>query len=146
MTATIRSMSAPNSKVRAGSLIKVLIECKRYGRPVEREKVAVLADKLRALGAHKGMMFSTSGFQKGALTYAQKHGIALVKVEAGSASLLAKGEEIPDSLLATVGSYSAWVLKGDGGDDTGGTMSLLDSDNPGVLAEWVSGLNAPDLE
>lgn len=59
---------------------KVIIECKRYTRPVEREKIVVLADKIRSLGAHKGILISTSGFQSGAAEYAKKQGIALLQI------------------------------------------------------------------
>lgn len=59
---------------------KVIIECKRYTRPVEREKIVVLADKVRSLGGHKGILISTSGFQSGASEYAKKHGIALLQI------------------------------------------------------------------
>lgn len=59
---------------------KVIAECKRYTRPVEREKIVVLADKVRSLGAHKGILISTSGFQSGASEYAKKHGIALLQI------------------------------------------------------------------
>lgn len=63
-----------------GVEFKVLAECKRYSSPVSREKVAVLADKLRSIGAHKGIMISTCGFQSGAVEYAKKHGIALLQI------------------------------------------------------------------
>lgn len=63
-----------------GVELKVIAECKRYSSPVSREKVAVLADKVKSLGAHKGIMISTCGFQSGAYEYAKKHGIALLQV------------------------------------------------------------------
>ena len=59
---------------------RVIIECKRYTRPVEREKIVVLADKVRSLDGHKGILISTSGFQSGASEYAKKHGIALLQI------------------------------------------------------------------
>jgi len=59
---------------------KVIVECKRYTRPVEREKIVVLADKMRSLGGHKGILISTSGFQSGVSEYAKKHGIALLQI------------------------------------------------------------------
>lgn len=59
---------------------KVIIECKRYTRPVEREKIVVLADKVKSLCAHKGILMPTSGFQSGAVEYAKKHGIALLQI------------------------------------------------------------------
>lgn len=63
-----------------GVEFKVIAECKRYSEAVPREKVAGLADKVRSLGAHKGIMISTCGFQSGAYEYAKKHGIALLQV------------------------------------------------------------------
>lgn len=68
-----------------GVEFKIIAECKRYATPVSREKVAVLADKVKSLGAHKGIMISTCGFQSGAFEYAKKHGIALLQVIDGSA-------------------------------------------------------------
>lgn len=59
---------------------KVIGECKRYSRPIEREKVVALADKARSLGAHKAILMSTSGFQSGACEYAKKHGVALIQI------------------------------------------------------------------
>ena len=58
----------------------VLCECKHMTRAVERDDVMAFAAKLTALGAHKGVVFSTGGFQRGAEEYARTHGIALVKV------------------------------------------------------------------
>lgn len=63
-----------------GVEFKVIAECKRYSSSVSREKVAVLADKVKSLGAHKGIMIATCGFQSGAYEYAKKHGIALLQV------------------------------------------------------------------
>lgn len=52
-------------------------------RPVGREDVQVLVDKKRSTGAQKAILFSTNGFQKGALDYARIHGVALVRVLEG---------------------------------------------------------------
>jgi len=62
----------------------VLVECKDHARPVEREDVQVLADKKRAAAAHKAILFSTNGFQRGAIDYARSHGIALVRLLEGA--------------------------------------------------------------
>ena len=59
---------------------KVLCECKQYKTRVNREKVVILADKIKSLGAHKGILLSTSSFQCGAIQYAKEHGIALIQV------------------------------------------------------------------
>ncbi len=63
-----------------GVKYKTLIECKHYKTSISREKVAVLYDKIRACGANKGIMVSSSNFQSGAVQYASKHGIALIQL------------------------------------------------------------------
>ena len=63
-----------------GADMKIIGECKQYKNRVNREKVVVLSDKVRALGAQKGILLSTAGFQSGAIQYAKEHGIALIQV------------------------------------------------------------------
>ncbi|QDK40575.1 restriction endonuclease [Bacteriovorax stolpii] len=69
-----------------GASFLVLIECKRYSSPVKRDVVLTLHTKLQAIGAQKGMIFTTSGFQKGAVEYATTHGIALVQLVDGKST------------------------------------------------------------
>ncbi len=59
---------------------KTLVECKHYKSSISREKVAVLYDKIRACGANKGVLVSSSNFQSGAIQYASKHGVALIQL------------------------------------------------------------------
>ena len=63
-----------------GSKFKVICECKQYKKSVDREKVVVLHKKVESIGAHKGILLSTSGFQSGAIQYARAHGIALIRM------------------------------------------------------------------
>ena len=63
-----------------GAKNTVLIECKKQSRSIEREIVATLDGKLRSIGAQKGILISTAGFQGGAVQYAKIHGIALWQV------------------------------------------------------------------
>ena len=96
----------------------VLIECKRYSRPVDREAVQLLHAKIASTGAHKGILFSTSGFQSGAIEYARVHGIALVQIADGRTSYLTRAEpraygpppwnEVPDYIP----SYVGWLFDG----------------------------------
>lgn len=58
----------------------VIVECKKQSRSVEREIVAALDRKLQSIGAQKGILISTAGFQTGAVKFAKKHGIALWQV------------------------------------------------------------------
>jgi len=71
----------------------VLVECKRYRKPVEREVVQVLYDRMRSIGAQKGILFSTSKFQSGALEYATRHGIALIQLVDGNALIMGRSSE-----------------------------------------------------
>ena len=66
-----------------GARVVVLVECKRCSRPVERDHVMTLWAKLQDISAQKAMMFSTSGFQAGALEYAKSKNIATVIFVAG---------------------------------------------------------------
>lgn len=64
-----------------GASFTVLVECKRHKNPIKREVVQALHGKINSLGAHKGLVFSTSEFQSGAIEYAEEHGIALITVK-----------------------------------------------------------------
>lgn len=63
-----------------GVELKMLCECKQYSSLVKRERVELLEGRLRDLGMHKGILLSPCGFQRGAIKYAKKHGIALIQV------------------------------------------------------------------
>ena len=63
-----------------GTEMKILAECKQYKKRVGRDIVEVLESRLCSLGAQKGILLSTAGFQSGAIQFAEKHGIALVQV------------------------------------------------------------------
>ena len=69
-----------------GAEYLTLIECKHQKNPIKREVVQTLYDKIRTTGAHKGMIFATTTFQRGAIKYASAHGIALVRMVEGKTS------------------------------------------------------------
>jgi restriction endonuclease Mrr len=58
----------------------ILIECKHWKRNVSRLHVDALKTVVSDLRASKGVIFTTKGFQKGALTAAKSFGIDLFKV------------------------------------------------------------------
>ena len=62
-----------------GIQILILVECKCYKKAVGLDDVAEFAYKLRDIGAHKGIIVTTNGFQAGALKIAKREGIALVR-------------------------------------------------------------------
>lgn len=68
-----------------GLKYKTVVECKMYKNPINRGIVQKLYSTIQSIGAHKGIIVSTSNFQSGALLYARQHGIALIQMtEAGT--------------------------------------------------------------
>ena len=61
----------------AGARIIVLVECKYYGRRVEVGDIDEFFAKLQDIGAHKGIIVTTTGFQEGAQKAAEGRGIAI---------------------------------------------------------------------
>lgn len=66
-----------------GVKYKTIVECKLYKTRIKRSHIQILHDTIRSTGAHKGIFISTSSFQKGAMDYAKKHGIALMQIVDG---------------------------------------------------------------
>ncbi len=62
----------------AGAQVTFIIECKHWTRPVTRDAVILLKHKVDKLG-HKGLLFSSSGFQSGAFKVAKENKIALIQ-------------------------------------------------------------------
>lgn len=73
-----------------GADFLVLVECKHEQRKVERQQVQVLHSKMQSVGAQKGMLFSITGFQSGAIQFADAHGIALVHLADGESAWMTK--------------------------------------------------------
>jgi hypothetical protein len=82
----------------AGVDFLVLVEAKRHKNPIKRELIHTLRQKQLSVGAHKAIMFSTSPFQSGALTFAKVHGIALITVTEGRFTIETKAMEAPPVL------------------------------------------------
>jgi restriction system protein len=61
----------------AGARVLVLVECKQYGKRVDVGAVDEFFAKVQDVGAHKGIIVSTVGFQHGAEKAAEARGIAL---------------------------------------------------------------------
>jgi restriction system protein len=116
-----------------GASFLVLIECKHHKSPIKREVVQVLFDRLRAVGGHKGMIFSTARFQKGAVEFAQAHGIALVQIADGRTMYATRTyDELPP--LPPGGSqFVGWIigLSEDGNE----SFRLIFGRSPEVLLE-----------
>jgi hypothetical protein len=64
-----------------GARILFLVECKHYNRTVEAGDVEEFHSKLSDIGAHKGMIVTTLGFQDGAIKTAKGREIALARLD-----------------------------------------------------------------
>ena len=73
LDATVRSQQG-------GMEFVTVVEAKRHRHPIRRDLVQVLLQKVRSIGAHKGLMIATTTYQKGAIEYARAHGVALATV------------------------------------------------------------------
>jgi hypothetical protein len=62
----------------ADARVLTLIECKCYKDKVGVDDVAEFAYKVRDIGAHKGIIVTTVGFESGAITVAVREGLGLV--------------------------------------------------------------------
>jgi restriction system protein len=117
----------------------VLVECKDHARPVEREDVQVLADKKRAAGAQKGVLFSTNGFQRGAIDYAHRRGVALVRVIEGALTYETRAagmERVPSPQWANIPSLVAqYIREGEPGTIR---VTVLQPDTQTDLVEFLT--------
>lgn len=85
---------------------KTILECKQYKNSVPREKVEILYNRICAIGANKGILISTSGFQSGAIKYAAEHGIALIQIMHKSIKFIQARKK---DLLETARTYERYV-------------------------------------
>jgi restriction system protein len=97
-----------------GAKFTVFVECKHEARRSEREDVQTLKDKVASAGAQKGMLFSLSGFQSGAIAYADVHGIALIQLADGMSMWHTRsaGPTTPPSSWVSLPKYVGWWQHG----------------------------------
>ena len=119
-----------------GAQIRILVECKRWERRVGRDVVLAHAQKLRNTASHKGFIFSTSGFQRGALDVAVEEGIATLTFEDGNARYITKSmgpnHEPPDWI--PLPRYAACLMSTTGKSTL---FSWVSSDHIGPLTAWL---------
>jgi len=88
----------------------VLVECKKWKRRVEREDVQVLHDRMHSVGAQKSIMYATSGFQSGAVEYAQPRGIGLVQLVDGRTTYLTRSLGPKPILPPGFPVFAGWLI------------------------------------
>jgi restriction system protein len=80
-----------------GARILGLVECKCYKNRVEVGDVEEFHSKVDDIGAHKGIMFTTVGYEAGAIKVAKGRGIALF--------ILREGQESNEIRIETRAAY-----------------------------------------
>lgn len=84
-----------------------IVECKRWKNSVSRARIDVLASTIEALGASNGAMFTTHGFEEGAVAYAKGKGIELFLVRDLSAEEWgAPGRHVSMTLHVNAGEFA----------------------------------------
>ena len=119
-----------------GAKVIVIIECKRHSDPVKRDDLLSLEAKLRDTGAHKAMIFSTAGFQSGALEYASTRGIATVTFLDGLFLYETRGADDPSEspLWAEIPRFSnLWLVMKEGTI----TDTRVGQEAPEALSAWL---------
>jgi restriction system protein len=119
-----------------GAQIVVLVECKRYSSPVEREKILSLWAKMQDVKAHKAMIFATCGFQSGALEYAKTYGIATVAFVEGTFLYETRGATPsgPPPPWAGLPDFAGIFMVR---NDSGISCSTIDKENTEALSIWL---------
>ena len=119
-----------------GARIVVLVECKRYSQPVDREKLLALWAKLQDVKAHKAMIFATCGFQSGALAYAESYGIATVAFVEGAFLYETKAAGPTAAPPSWVGlpNYAGIFMRIENGEIHCSTINVGHTQ---ILSEWL---------
>lgn len=104
----------------------VIIECKRWSAPIEREQVQALEQKRMSTHANKAILFATSGFRRGAIQFASAHRIALVQVKEGHTAYITKSRNEGEGRCGPswLPPYAAWLVQA---GEKGASHSLLGS-------------------
>jgi hypothetical protein len=118
----------------AGLDLLILVEAKRHRNPIRRDTVQILRQKVISVGGHKGVIISTAPYQRGAVQFAHRHGIALVTVTEERFVFATRTDNpaITDGLIAHLHR-----------DD--GTIDALSPRTPALTAQRLLGL-PPGIE
>lgn len=126
----------------AGFEFLVIVEAKRHTNSIKRELVQVLHSKIQSVGAHKGVMISTSPFQSGAMEYAKVHGIALVSLTEGRFTFETKAVTAPPALSREEAKERFGIPTFVGhsfapSDSPGSTVTLISPEHPEYIKKLL---------
>jgi restriction system protein len=122
-------------EVFGGAKVCVLVECKRRGRPVERDVILGVYAKAQAIGAQKSIVFSTSGFQRGAVEFATSASIALVIFVDGKLTYVTRSREplSEASYPPDLPGFAGQMIRSEGNKTT---ILTISDDQINPLADW----------
>jgi hypothetical protein len=113
-----------------GARILGLVECKCYKSRVEVGDVEEFHSKLDDIGAHKGIMFTTVGYEAGAKKVAKGRGIALFILregqEPGELRVETKSANRPAASSFLRGNFLPWGQFSKSGDEIGYRVESAD--------------------
>jgi restriction system protein len=113
-----------------GARILGLVECKCYKSRVEVSDVEEFHSKVNDIGAHKGIMFTTVGYEAGAKKVAKGRGIALFILregqEPGERRVETKAEKRPTTPSFLRGSFLPWEHFSESHDEIGYRVESAD--------------------
>ncbi len=111
----------------------VLVECKHHKNAIKREVVQILFDRLRAVGGNKGILYATAPFQRGAIEYAQAHGISLIQIVDGRVTYAVKSQEQPIVFPPWIPRFASYLrtISPEGNE----SFQRFIADEPSILLE-----------
>jgi restriction system protein len=123
-------------EILGGAKISVLVECKKHQRPIDRDTVLGIHAKMMALRFQKAIIFSTIGFQRGAIEYANTVGVALVVFVDGRAIYHTRSVEpaLVPTVPPWVPSFAGQMLTTSG---NGVHVSTVYNNRTEPLTEWL---------
>ncbi len=86
-----------------------LIECKDYAKPIDTMRLGDLYNKMGLIGAHKGIIFTTSGCQSGVIKEAEYYNIGIARLNYGDEE---PQYEVERSTITTKDLYRSIILNG----------------------------------
>lgn len=87
-----------------------LVECKDYAKPIDTMRIGDLYNKMGLIGAHKGIIFTTSGCQSGVIREAEFYNIGIARLNYGDDEPL---YEVERSTTSARNLYRSIVLDGE---------------------------------
>jgi hypothetical protein len=106
-----------------GFSVLFLVECKCYSQKVEVGDIEEFRTKIDDIGAHKGIVFSTIGYESGAIKTAKAYGIGLARLsdtpQSGDFLVIANGPASRPPVQRTAGrvlsgaiNLGPWIADG----------------------------------